>query len=57
MSSIGVRRFPLTSFRLQNILTQYTFDMEATRAICGENPYARGVGVQETARWFLSQPS
>ena len=55
INTAGVRRFPLNSFRLNNVLTQYTFDMASTRAVCGDNPYPLAAAVQETARWFLSQ--
>lgn len=55
INTMGVRRFPFNSFRLQNVLTSYTLDMESTRAICGDNPYSLDRAVQSTARWFLAE--
>jgi nucleoside-diphosphate-sugar epimerase len=51
-NTAGFHRFPLNSFRLNNVLTQYRFDLEPTREICGELPYTMEQGVAETARWF-----
>lgn len=48
----GWKRFPLNSFRLNNILTEYQFDLSATKAVCGELPYSFAEGVQATAAWF-----
>jgi nucleoside-diphosphate-sugar epimerase len=52
VNAFGFRRFPFNSFRLNNILTQYQFDLEATRAVCGPLPYTMAQGVAETARWL-----
>ncbi|MBI3433829.1 MAG: hypothetical protein HY056_01930 [Proteobacteria bacterium] len=51
-NAVGFRRFAFNSFRLNNVLTQYRFDLEATRAACGELPYTMQQGVAETVRWF-----
>jgi hypothetical protein len=51
-NAAGFRRFPFNSFRLNNVLTQYRFDLEPTRAVCGELPYSMEQGVAETATWF-----
>lgn len=48
----GWQGFPLTSFRLKNILTEYQFDLTATRSVCGELPYTFADGIQATADWF-----
>lgn len=53
VNAVGLRRFPFNSFRLNNVLTQYTFDMEPTRSVCGENPYTLTSAAEATARWFL----
>ena len=53
--AIGIRNIPFTSFRLNNILTEYQFDMSPTRAVCGELPYTFEDGVNATAEWYLSE--
>jgi nucleoside-diphosphate-sugar epimerase len=53
-NAVGFRRFPFNSFRLNNVLTQYRFDLEPTRALCGELPYTMEQGVAETVAWFRS---
>jgi GlcNAc-P-P-Und epimerase len=53
-NAVGLKRFPFNSFRLTNVLTQYRFDTEATRAVCGALPYSTEQGVAETARWLRS---
>lgn len=49
----GIRNFPFTSFRLNNILTEYQFDMSSTKAVCGDLPYTFEDGIKATAEWFL----
>lgn len=51
---IGMNNIPFTSFRLKNILTEYQFDMSATKAVCGDLPYAFEDGVKATAEWYLA---
>ena len=55
VKAIGMKDFPFTSFRLNNILTEYQFDMSPTKAVCGDLPYTFEEGVKATAEWFLSQ--
>lgn len=50
----GFKRFPFNSFRLNNILTEYIFDMSSTENVCGSEPFSKERGIKETARWFLS---
>ena len=45
--------FPFNRFRLRNILTEYVFDLQQTRDVCGELPQTFEQGVEATARWFL----
>jgi len=52
---VGLRRFPFNSFRLNNVLAEYTFDLSVTREVCGVNPYTLDAGVSKTAEWFLAQ--
>ena len=50
----GFKEFPFNSFRLNNVLTEYTFDLSATQAVCGPVPFTVDQGVQETVKWFKS---
>ncbi len=49
------RRFPFDSFRLNNVLTEYVYDMSPTREICGELPFSMSAGVAQTVAWLNSQ--
>jgi nucleoside-diphosphate-sugar epimerase len=51
-NALGIRTFPFNSRRLKNILTQYQFDLTATKAVCGPLPRTIEQGVQETVDWF-----
>lgn len=53
-TKIGFANFPFNSFRLKNLLTEYRFDLAATRSLCGELPYAKEHGIQETVAWVRS---
>jgi hypothetical protein len=52
LNSMGLKTFPFNSFRVRNILTEYTFDMTQTERICGALPFTMDQGVSRTARWF-----
>ena len=52
LNSFGIKSFPFNSFRLNNILTEYVFDLSATKRICGPLPVTWEEGVREMARWF-----
>lgn len=52
VNSAGFSKFPFNSFRLRNILTQYRFNLEETRTVCGPLPFAMEQGVQQTVAWF-----
>ncbi|MGT2434906.1 NAD-dependent epimerase/dehydratase family protein [Bradyrhizobium betae] len=54
VNAAGLRRFPFNSFRLNNVLTQYRFDMRETEAVCGPLPYTMEQGVAETAKWLVA---
>jgi nucleoside-diphosphate-sugar epimerase len=51
----GWRAFPFTSFRLNNILTEYVFDLSETRRIVPELPFTMAQGVGETAEWIRTR--
>jgi nucleoside-diphosphate-sugar epimerase len=49
---MGFKTFPLNSYRVRNILTEYIFDMTETERICGALPFTTDQGVSRTVRWF-----
>ncbi|AIC25968.1 NAD-dependent epimerase/dehydratase family protein [Rhizobium etli bv. mimosae str. IE4771] len=55
LNALGIKRFPFNSFRLNNILTEYQFDISETKNICGPLPFSMQDGVKRTARWFLDK--
>jgi len=48
--ALGWRSVPLTSFRLNNILTEYVFDMQPIMEISGPLPYDLQTGVEHTVQ-------
>lgn len=52
----GVAEPPLTSYRLSNILTPSSFDMEPLRELCGPLPWTRAEGVAATVEWMRRHP-
>ncbi len=50
--TVGWRSVPLTSFRLNNILTEYIFDMKPIMEIAGPSPYDLKTGVEKTVQWL-----
>lgn len=44
--------FPYTSFRLNNIRTEYIFDMSKTEKVCGAVPVSFKEGVRRTVAWY-----
>lgn len=51
----GLKGFPFNSFRLNNILTEYVFDLASTETVCGPLPFTHEDGIKATAEWFLSK--
>jgi nucleoside-diphosphate-sugar epimerase len=49
---LGVRNPPLTSVRLNNLLTNAVFDMNPIRLLCGECPHSLESGVRITVEWM-----
>jgi GlcNAc-P-P-Und epimerase len=47
------RYFPLNTFRLNNILTEYQFDLAETRTVCGDPPHGYAEGVAELVAWVM----
>lgn len=52
LNLVGFKKFPLNSFRLNNVLTEYQFDLSQTQDICGPLPYTVEQGVTETVTWL-----
>jgi nucleoside-diphosphate-sugar epimerase len=46
------RLYPLNTFRLNNILTEYQYDLHATQQICGDLPYGFDAGLNELVAWI-----
>ena len=49
------KELPLTTFRLNNMLTGGSYPVENTRAIVGDLPYALSDGVRETIAWMRAE--
>jgi nucleoside-diphosphate-sugar epimerase len=55
LKAFGWRNPPLTSFRLNNLLTPMVHDLEPLRAIVGELPYTMETGVAMTVDWLRAR--
>ncbi len=51
----GWKNPPLTSYRLNNLLTNSPQDMEPLREICGALPYSQVEGTRLTVEWLRAQ--
>jgi nucleoside-diphosphate-sugar epimerase len=49
---LGFPGFPLNTFRLRNLITEYAFDMTATEQLCGPLPFDVAYGVKQTVGWL-----
>ncbi|HKH60308.1 MAG TPA: NAD(P)-dependent oxidoreductase [Flavitalea sp.] len=45
-------RFPMTSFRLQNMTTNNIIDLSATYSVASHPPYTRTQGIKKTVAWL-----
>jgi GlcNAc-P-P-Und epimerase len=52
LKALGMSNPPLTSFRLNNLLTPMNYDMSATIAVAGPSPFSLEQGVQRTVEWI-----
>jgi nucleoside-diphosphate-sugar epimerase len=52
LKSIGWKNPPLTTFRLNNLITEMVYDTSAVEQICGELPYSLSDGVKKTLDWI-----
>ncbi len=55
LKALGWKSPPLTSYRLNNLLTHSPQDMEPLREICGPVPYSQREGTRLTINWLRSQ--
>lgn len=55
LQTAGMRNPPLSSFRLNNLLTNAVFDLSSTRQVAGDLPYTLEQGVQITVDWMRRQ--
>ena len=53
--ALGWKNPPLTSYRLNNLLTPSPQDMEPLREICGPLPYPQREGTRLTIEWLRAQ--
>lgn len=52
LKPLGWRGVPLTSFRLNNILTGYVFDLQPIMGIAAPLPYGLKTGISRTIQWM-----
>lgn len=52
LAALGWRGVPLTSFRLDNLITPMVHDLEPLRAVCGPTPHSLEDGVRATVAWI-----
>lgn len=57
LSRLGVKRVPLTSYRLSNMTTSHRLELGPTLAITGENPFDLTAGIAATCRWMEMHPT
>jgi len=51
----GWRHVPLTSFRLNNIVTEYVFDLSPIMEIAAPLPYDLRTGIKRTVQWMCER--
>lgn len=49
---LGMQHPPLTSFRLDNLVTEMLYDLMPTRGLVGSTPYTNDDGIQRTLAWL-----
>ncbi|MBW2645784.1 MAG: hypothetical protein JRE23_06345 [Deltaproteobacteria bacterium] len=50
--TVGWHSVPLSSFRLNNIRTEYVFDMRPIMEVSMPLPYSLEAGVEQTVQWL-----
>jgi hypothetical protein len=54
LNAVGFQSFPFNTFRLNNVLTPYVFDLTPTERVCGPLPYSMEAGVRRMVEWTLA---
>jgi len=54
LKMLGMRNPPLTSFRLNNLLTPMVYDLSPLEKIVGNLPFSAQIGVETTVSWLES---
>lgn len=54
LAALGWRHVPLTSFRLDNLVTPMVHDLEPLRQVCGAVPHSLHEGTARTVRWLVA---
>jgi len=54
LARLGMSDPPLTSFRVDNLLTEMVYDSGSTQRIAGELPFTMADGVRATVEWLRS---
>jgi nucleoside-diphosphate-sugar epimerase len=55
LKAFGMLSPPLTTFRLNNMLTSAAFDLRPLQAVCGSTPFTLHDGVRTTVEWLKGQ--
>jgi len=55
LKKLGWRNPPLTTFRLDNLVTEMVFDLTPIQQIAGELPYGMNEGIDLTVEWLRAQ--
>jgi nucleoside-diphosphate-sugar epimerase len=55
LQKVGMKNPPLTTFRLNNLMTPMVYDTSREKVICGRNPIPIEEGVDRTIAWLRAQ--
>lgn len=57
LKKMGWKNPPLTTFRLNNLITSMEYDLEPLRAVIGPLPYTMHQGIEVTCKWLILSES
>jgi hypothetical protein len=57
LKQLGYKNPPITSFRLNNILSDMVYDLKPLESVCGTLPYSLEEGVRITVEWMRQHES
>lgn len=55
LKKFGYKNPPLSSFRLNNLITDMVYDISELETICGKLPYTLDEGVKITVDWMAAE--